>query len=84
MKAKVISKYVKKRDEAVIAAVRDNNPEPLRKMMQETGRPFTEEILWITAHKMCCNITTMPEELKDKSKEWLLTRGYNPCIFMWR
>lgn len=76
-----IKQYVAKRDAAVLSAVRDGDLEPLKALGRAAGAPvFSDEVILISAHKMCCNITTMPEELRKKSRKWLLAHGSTPRI----
>lgn len=78
-----IVEYIKRRDAAVLAAVRDDNIEPLRILTYETkGKlPSSNEVMWAIAHKLCCNITSMPQKLKDKSRKWLEGHGYKAEIW---
>lgn len=38
-------------------------------------------VLLITMHKMILAVTTMPEDVKTKSRKWLLDRGYKLTIY---
>lgn len=78
-----IKEYIKRRDAAVVAAVRDDNIEPLRNLTYEAkGKlPSSDEVMWAIAHKLCCNITSMPHELKDKSRKWLEEHGFKAEIW---
>ena len=70
-----------KRDAAVIAAVKDDNLEPLRQILNEhTGFCPTDEVVKRTACKVCCNLSNMPKKLRDKAEKWLLENGSTPEI----
>ncbi len=78
---RLLREYIEKRDAAVIAAVRDGDINPIKQLLIDTtGMCPSDEVIWRTAHKMCCNITTMPDDLQEKSKQWLEERGSSPCI----
>lgn len=78
-----VKEYIKRRDAAVLVAIRDDNIEPLRALTYETkGKlPDSDEVMWAIAHKLCCNITSMPQELKDKSRKWLEEHGFKAEIW---
>lgn len=77
-----IENYCKQRDEAVIQAVKYGNLEPLKELARRNGMYIPkDEVLIISAHKMCYNITTMPKDLQKKSEKWLTERGYSVQIF---
>ena len=72
-----IKDFIKRRDAAVLAAVRDNNIEPMREFVKLEGiEPGADRALYATAHKYCCNICNMPACLKAKSKIWLEENGF--------
>lgn len=78
---RLIQEYIKRRDAAVIAAVKDDDLEPLRQILNErTGFCPTDEVVKRTACKVCCNLSTMPKKLKDKAEKWLLENGSTPKI----
>lgn len=78
-----VKEYIKRRNAAVLAAVRDDNIEPLRALTYETkGKlPSSDEVMWSIAHKLCCCIVSMPQELKDKSRKWLEEHGFKTEIW---
>lgn len=81
---RLIQAYCKQRDEAVIQAVKYGNLEAFKRFCDSnTNKKYLikDEILIISAHKMCCNITTMPKDLQKKSEKWLIERGYDVHIF---
>ena len=73
-----VKEYIKRRDAAVMAAVRDDDIEPLKKLTLEAKGylPTSDKVMWAIAHKMCCNIVSMPQKLKDKSRKWLKEHGF--------
>lgn len=76
-----IANYCRKRNAAVIAAVRDGNVEPLKRLAEKSDQPVPNDyVLLISAHKMCLAITTMPEDLQAKSRRWLKERGFDEVI----
>lgn len=76
-----IAKYCRKRNAAVIAAVRDGNVEPLKHLAEKSDQPIPSDyVLLISAHKMCLVIPTMPEDLQAKSRQWLRERGFEEGI----
>lgn len=81
---RLIQAYCKWRDEAVIQAVKYGNLEAFKRFCDSNTNKkhlIKDEILMVSAHKMCCNITTMPIELREKSKNWLTERGYSVQMF---
>lgn len=76
-----IANYCRKRDAAVIAAVRDGNVELMKHLAEKADTMMPNDyVLLVSAHKMCLAITTMPEELKEKSRRWLKGNGYKEGI----
>lgn len=61
----------------------DDNIEPLRTLTYAVkGKlPSSDEVMWAIAHKLCCNIVSMPQKLKDKSRKWLEEHGYKAEIW---
>lgn len=86
MKARyhTIKDYLQRRDQAVIQAVEHDDFEMLKKLCLETsGRlPSSDKVLRLMAHKVCCNLVSMPDELRKKSAEWLKEHESSPDI--WR
>lgn len=73
--------YCIKRDAAVLAAVLDGNIEPLKQIGTMLGKPFpTDEVAWVTAHKMCVAIMSMPDNLRAQSRSWLREHGFREEI----
>ena len=78
---RLIQENIKRRDAAVIAAVKDDDLEPLRQLFNDNyGYCPTDEVVKRTACKVCCNLSTMPKELRDKAEKWLLENGSTPEI----
>lgn len=76
-----ITDYCRKRNAAVIAAVRDGNVEPLKRLAEKSEQQIPNDyVLLVSAHKMCLAITTMPEDLQAKSRRWLRERGFEEEI----
>lgn len=77
-----IENYSKMRDAAVVAAVEHGDLVPLKRLISEYGLPdaSSDEVLLCTAHKMCCNITTISEKLQEKSRKWLEDQGFSEDI----
>lgn len=78
---KSIADYCRKRNAAVIAAVRDSNVEPLKRLAEKSEQQMPNDyVLLVSAHKMCLAITTMPEDLQAKARRWLRERGFEEEI----
>ena len=76
-----IKEYVRLRDAAVVSAVRDGNIEPMKALAEKADTPLPNDlVIEISAHKMCLEITTMPKDLQEKSRQWLRDRGYTEGI----
>lgn len=76
-----IAKYCRKRNAAVIEAVRDGNVELLKCLAEKSDQPVPNDyVLLISAYKMCLAIATMPEDLQEKSRRWLRERGFEEGI----
>lgn len=86
MKSKIsVEEFVKKRNLAVCSMDVDVFKEWYKEMV-ECGAFLKRElpadnVLEITMRKMACEITNIPTEVKLKAAEWLLIRGYRPCIY---
>lgn len=77
-----IERYCKARNAAVAAAVEHGDLVPLRLLCRANGLPNagSDAVLLRAAHKMCCNITAMPESLQEKSRKWLEEHGSSADI----
>lgn len=81
IRERMLKEFFYKRDAAVIAAVKDDDLEPLRQFFNDNyGYCLTDEVVKRTACKVCCNLSTMPKELRDKAEKWLLENGSTPEI----
>lgn len=82
-KSKRLSRYIEDRDKAV----RSLDLEKFRKFQEKWSDVLTEwpgdEVAEIAMHKMAVEITSMPEEIKEKARKWLLDRGYMPGIYFY-
>lgn len=78
-----LKKFVKARDEML----KKCDVGELRKFVNDNKQYYGEgyvnsfnnasdATLEITLHKMIVNVTSLPEELRSKSAQWLVTRGY--------
>lgn len=78
-----VKEFIKRRDAAVLTAVRDDNIESLRTLIYEVkGKlPDSDEVIWAIAHKLCYNTVSMPQELKDNSRKWLEEHGFKAEIW---
>ena len=83
-----LKQYVIERDEMLqkgnvqefkkfITKWKDIFPESTYRQLQVAS----DLVLLITMHKMILTVTTMPEEVKAKSRKWLLDRGYKLAIY---
>ena len=83
-----LKKYVIERDEML----QKGNVQEFKKFITKWKDIFPEAtyrqyqvasdlVLLITMHKMILAVTTMPEEVKAKSRKWLLDRGYKLTIY---
>lgn len=83
-KKDIIAQYVKERDEMLLKC--DVNE--LRKFVRKNSHMYNQEIfamlteasdsvLEVTLRKMIIHAASMPKELKEEAKQWLLSRGYD-------
>jgi hypothetical protein len=73
----LMAEYVKKRNAAVRAAVERGDLSLIKALAIENKQPIPPDpVLEISAHKMCCEILTMPDELRKASADWLKARGF--------
>lgn len=78
---RMIANYNRLRDAAVIAAIECNDLEPLKALSGMSDEPLpSDDVLRIAARKMCLAITTMPEDLKQKAREWMREHGFREDI----
>lgn len=63
-------------------ALRTGNLKRFKKFCKKYKLEIPEdEILEISMHKMILGRTDMPKELQEKSRTWLLKRGYRESIY---
>lgn len=79
---KIIEDYNKDISEAV-ATLDINNLKAVVDKYNKKGFYYdcfslpSDEVLEITIRKMAIHILSIPDEVKDEAKEWLLSRGYD-------
>ena len=82
-----MDQYIKERDEMLMKCDVDE----FRKFVHKYEDKFTpqylleidtalDEVLLIAIHKLIVNITSMPEDLQNKSFEWLYKRKLRPTF----
>ena len=75
---KAIAEFVKLRDEAIRIAVMDGDVSLLRRInVYNFGVPDNYAILMAGACKACIQITTMPNDVKEKAKKWLIDHNFS-------
>ena len=82
-----LKKYIKARDKMLLkgsveelmkfALANKKHYSPMFIVMLEKA---SYETLEITLHKMIVNCTSLPEDYRNKSADWLLERGYRITI----
>jgi hypothetical protein len=83
-KKAIMEQYVKERDEMLLKC--DVNE--LRKFVRKNSHMYNQEIfamlteapdsvLEVTLRKMIIHAASMPKELQEEAKQWLLTRGHD-------
>lgn len=79
---KIIEDYNKDLSEAVATLDINNFKAVVEKwykkgFFQECFSLPSDEVLEITIRKLAIHILSIPDEVKDEAKEWLLSRGYD-------
>lgn len=83
---KLIAEYAKARDKAIIASLKADSVEPFKAFIEAWSKKgfmpscFTlakDEVLEISIRKMSLYCVNVPDELKERSVAWLLSRGYD-------
>lgn len=80
----IIAQYVKERDEMLLKC--DVNE--LRKFVRKNSHMYNKDIfammmespdrvLEVTLRKMIIHAASIPKELQEEAKKWLLSRGYD-------
>ena len=74
-----LKNYVKKRDELLLIFEELSDMELLDELVELNpyNIPSSPEIARIGLHKMRLYISSMPKELVERSKKWLLDKGYS-------
>lgn len=74
-----IDEYIKRRDKLLLNFEELSDLELLENIIDLNVDvvPETPEIARIGLHKMRLYVTSMPKELVEKSKKWLLDNGYS-------
>lgn len=78
MSARVAS-FVKERNEALFSLDRERIEAYFRKRGSEM--PKDDIAFWACVYKCICHITSAPEDLVCKAKEWLYAHGMTEQIF---
>ena len=83
-KRKEIEQFVKERDEMLLKCDISELRKFIAEHTEEYGLLFvnaikyaTDELLEITLHKMIVHCTNLPFDLRQKSADWLLDRGFS-------
>ena len=77
MRARIAS-FVKERNEVLFSLDRDRIETYFRK--QGCDVPKNDIVFWAGVYKSICNITSAPEELVQKAKDWLHVHGMSERI----
>ena len=74
-----LKNYVKKRDELLLIFEELSDMELLDELVELNpyNIPSSPEIARIGLHKMRLYIPSMPKKLVERSKKWLLDKGYS-------
>ena len=74
-----LKSYVKKRDELLLIFEELSDMELLDELVELNpyNIPSSPEIARIGLHKMRLYIPSMPKKLVERSKKWLLDKGYS-------
>lgn len=81
-----IEDYVKNRDAAIIESIKTDSVEPFKAFIEKykalNAYPNcfklpSDEVIEISIRKMSLHCVNIPPEIKGRSVEWLLSRGYD-------
>ncbi len=81
-----IEDYVKDRDAAIIESIRTDSVEPFKVFIEkykalnaypDCFKLPSDEVMEISIRKMSLHCVKIPPEIKGRSVEWLLSRGYD-------
>ena len=73
-----IANFVKERNEVLSSLDRGRIEAYLRK--RGCDIPDNDIVFWAGVYKSICNITSAPEELVYKAKDWLYTHGMSENV----
>ena len=73
-----LKRFVEERNEALVSLDRQKIEKYARKY--GIDMPENDEVFWLAVHKSIANITTLPEDVKQRSVMWLLEHGSTPVI----
>jgi len=74
----MIENFIEERNKALLSLDRGK--------IEEFGKkygltfPVGEEAFWRGVHKAICNIHTFPQEVRERSAEWLCEHGSTPSL----
>ena len=81
-----IEDYVKDRDAAIIESIRTDSVEPFKAFIEkhkalgaypDCFKLPSDEVIEISIRKLSLHCVKIPPEIKGRSVEWLLSRGYD-------
>lgn len=83
LREKEVKKFIKRRDDLLINFESMNDKELLTELLElnNTNVPSSPEIARIGLHKARLYSKDVSNELKEKSKNWLVENGYSTDIF---
>ena len=83
---KKLNDYVEDRDAAIIESIRTDSVEPFKAFIEkhkalgaypEGFNLPSDEVIEISIRKMSLHCVKIPPEIKGRSVDWLLSRGYD-------
>ena len=75
--SRLIRKYVKERDDVVLSMDVDRFRKFTRKWNPELKQP-SDEVMEITLRKMALSIPSMPWNVQQEAREWLIAHNCEP------
>lgn len=73
-----IANFVKERNEVLFSLDRERIEAYLKRRGCDV--PDNDIVFWAGVYKSICNITSAPEDLVRKAKEWLYDHGMSPEV----
>lgn len=73
-----LKRFVEERNEALVSLDREKIEQYAKKYGIEM--PENDEVFWRGVHKAIANITTLPDDVRMRSVDWLLEHGSSPVI----